>query len=107
MFRSLNGGGGIKDLEHIKGLLNAGADKVCINSIVRDSPSFVTEASDIFGNQCITVSIDMLKSYDSYGVYDYRTGKKVNADFIEHLKAVELLGAGEILLNSVDRDGSR
>jgi imidazole glycerol-phosphate synthase subunit HisF len=106
-FVPLTVGGGIKNLEHIQGLLNAGADKVCINSIVRDKPSFITDASNIFGDQCITVSIDACKNDGAYSVYDYQTSGKFDSDLSEHLKAIERAGAGEILLNSVNRDGSR
>lgn len=100
-------GGGIKTLLHIQELLKAGADKVCINSVVRDNLSFVTEASDAFGNQCITVSVDTIKKKGEYGVYDYQTGKTTELELTNHLKDIENAGAGEILLNSVDRDGSR
>lgn len=100
-------GGGIKTLEHIQSLLKAGADKVCINSVVRDNLSFITQASNAFGDQCITVSIDVAKGNGVYGVYDYLSRKNTELDLITHLKAIEKAGAGEILLNSVDRDGSR
>ena len=106
-FVPLTVGGGIKNLEHIQGLLKAGADKVCINSIVRDKLSFVTEASNIFGDQCITVSVDAVNNDGAYSVYDYQASGRFESDFSEHLKAIELAGAGEILLNSVNRDGSR
>lgn len=100
-------GGGIKTLEHIQSLLKAGADKVCLNSVVRDNLAFVTAASNNFGDQCITVSVDVSKADGAYGVYDYLSQKNADLDLITHLKAIEKAGAGEILLNSVDRDGSR
>lgn len=100
-------GGGIKSLEHIQNLLKAGADKVCINSVVRDNLPFVTLASNSFGNQCITVSVDVAKINGSFGVYDYLEGKNTYLDLTNHLKDIERSGAGEILLNSVNRDGSR
>jgi len=100
-------GGGIKTIGHIQRLLKAGADKVCINSIVRDKISFVTEASNMFGDQCITVSVDVVKENGEYKAFDYRDSKSFGSDLAEHLKEIEQAGAGEILLNSVDRDGSR
>ena len=106
-FVPLTVGGGIKNLEHIQSLLKAGADKVCINSVVRDNLSFITQASNAFGDQCITVSVDVAKANGVYGVYDYRSLKNADLDLISHLKAIEKAGAGEILLNSVERDGSR
>jgi imidazole glycerol-phosphate synthase subunit HisF len=100
-------GGGIKNIKHIQRLLRAGADKVCLNSIVRDKISFVTEASNIFGDQCITVSVDIIKDNGKYNIFDYRKSKSFSSDLFAHLKEIEQAGAGEILLNSVDRDGSR
>lgn len=106
-FVPLTVGGGIKTLEHIQSLLKAGADKVCINSVVRDNFSFVTQASNAFGDQCITVSVDVAKSNNIYGVYDYLSREIADLELMTHLKAIEKAGAGELLLNSVDRDGSR
>ena len=100
-------GGGIKNLGHIQRLLKAGADKLCINSIVRDEISFVTEASNMFGDQCITISVDVVRENGEYGIYDYRKSNSFSSGFSEHLKEIEQAGAGEILLNSVDRDGLR
>ena len=108
-FVPLTVGGGIRSLDHIKSLLNAGADKVCLNAIVRDRLGFVTEGSRVFGDQCITVSVDVIEeSSGEYGVYDYRSESAVASTRLpEHLRAIEAAGAGEILLNSVNRDGSR
>jgi len=100
-------GGGIKTIGHIQRLLKAGADKVIINSIVRDEISFVTEASNMFGDQCITVSVDVVNENGEYRVFDYRNSNSFDSDLSDHLKEIEQAGAGEILLNSVDRDGSR
>lgn len=100
-------GGGIKTLDHIRSLLKAGADKVCINSVVRDNLDFVTQASNTFGDQCITVSVDVRKKKRGYSVYDYLIGETTEIELVNHLIDIEKAGAGEILLNSVDRDGSR
>ncbi|NVK31262.1 MAG: imidazole glycerol phosphate synthase subunit HisF [Gammaproteobacteria bacterium] len=100
-------GGGIKTLEHIQSLLKAGADKVCINSVVRDNLSFINQASRAFGDQCITVSVDVTKDNGVYGVYDYLSRTNADLDLITHLNDIEKAGAGEIFINSIDRDGSR
>lgn len=106
-FVPLTVGGGIRTLDDIHSLLKAGADKVCINSIVRDDIAFLTNASSVFGNQCITVSVDVAKTNGSYGVYDYRYRNISDIELLTHIQAIEDAGAGEILLNSVERDGSR
>lgn len=106
-FVPLTVGGGIKTLSHIQSLLKAGADKVCLNSIVRGNLSFITEASNIYGDQCITVSVDVVKTDSGYAVYDYLSKGFYKVSLKKHLKDIEAAGAGEILLNSIDRDGSR
>ncbi len=106
-FIPLTVGGGIKSLEHIHSLLKAGADKICLNSVVRNNLAFVTQASNIFGDQCITVSVDAILTNDGYQVYDYISAKACDIDLIQHVKDIEAAGAGEILLNSANRDGSR
>ena len=106
-FVPLTVAGGIKTINDINELLKAGADKVCLNSIVLDDISFIEKSSKVFGDQCITVSVDVIKNGESYFVFDYRTKTIYPKDLHEYLNAIEAAGAGEILLNSVDRDGSR
>lgn len=106
-FVPLTVGGGINSLEHIKALLRAGADKVCVNSIARENLEFITESSDIYGDQCITVSVDVIKINDKYHVYNHITRNHIDLDLITYLNNIEDAGAGEILLNSIDRDGYR
>lgn len=106
-FVPLSVGGGIKTISHIRNLLKAGADKISINSIALDKPEFITESSAIFGSQCITVSIDSYEEDGEYFVFDYRTKSRNDISVVEWARQVEKLGAGEILLNSVNRDGSR
>jgi cyclase len=106
-FVPLTVGGGIRTLEDIRDLLNAGADKVCINTIARQNPAFVREASAIYGSQCITVSIDAVQTEEGYRVYDHITKEVLGITPSEYAREMEALGAGEIFLNSVDRDGSR
>lgn len=108
-FVPLTVGGGVNNLEEIQRLLNAGADKVCINSIALDKPDFITDAANVYGSQCITVSIDVKKDplEGVYRVFDYRSESILDCCPSDLAKEYERLGAGEIFLNSVDRDGSR
>ena len=99
-------GGGIKSLDNIRNILKYGADKICINSIIREDPDFIQKSSDIFGSQCITVSIDVIKYDNQNRVYDYSSKNIIDMNPEQFAKKVEALGAGEILLNSVNRDGS-
>jgi cyclase len=107
-FVPLTIGGGIKSIIDIQSVLKAGADKICINSYAIDNPFFISESSKKFGSQCITVSIDVrIHESGEYEVFS-RNGKKATGRKPNNwAKEVESLGAGEILLNSIDRDGSR
>jgi cyclase len=100
-------GGGIKTTGHIRDLLRAGADKVSLNSIVREDMGFISKAANIFGNQCITVSVDVKKVDGTYRVFDHIHCDVLPVDLFGHLRDIQNAGAGEILINSVDRDGSR
>ncbi len=106
-FVPLTIGGGICSIESIKNVLRAGADKVSINSYAMENPKFITDAAVYFGNQCITVSVDTMKVANDYNVFikngKIDTGLKV----VDWVKKLERLGAGEILINSIERDGSR
>lgn len=106
-FVPLTVGGGIRCIQDIKDLLNAGADKVCINSIAIEQPDFIKKSSDIFGSQCITVSIDTVQSSYGYNVFSYKDRINTKIDAVEWAVEVQSLGAGEIFLNSVERDGCR
>jgi cyclase len=100
-------GGGITKTEQIQKLLNAGADKIIINHSFLTNPNLVTEASQVYGNQCVIVSVDILKMPDgSYKVYDYSTKQIIDTPFLEVVKRAEDLQAGEILINAVHKDGS-
>lgn len=98
-------GGGVKSIEDIQRLLKAGADKVGINSAAVATPELVREASARFGNQCIVVAIDAKKFVDGWHVMTHGGTKDAGMDAIEWAKKMEVLGAGEILLTSVDADG--
>jgi cyclase len=106
-FVPLTIGGGIRTVQHIRDLLKAGADKVCLNSVVYDHEAFITEAAAVFGCQCITVSIDAIETPDGYRVFNHLTRAVLSQTPAEQARKLEALGAGEIFLNSVDRDGCR
>ncbi|KTL61787.1 hypothetical protein AA106_21950 [Photorhabdus laumondii subsp. laumondii] len=106
-FVPLTVGGGINSTDHINNLLKAGADKVCLNSVASRDTNFITKASNKFGSQCITVSIDVKKDNDKYKAFDHLSKKYIETPLDYFVKKIEEAGAGEILLNSVDRDGSR
>jgi len=98
-------GGGVKTIEDVTQLLNAGADKVGINSAAVQNPSLIQEAANRFGSQCIVVAIDAKKFPNGWHVMTHGGRKDAGLDAIEWAKKVEELGAGEILLTSVDSDG--
>ena len=103
-FMPLTVGGGITKIKEIRELLTKGADKVCINTHALRFPEFITEASQIFGSQCIVVSIDVVCKADGYFVFS--NGQVLyDKDLISWIKEVETLGAGELLINSVTKDG--
>lgn len=109
VFIPLTVGGGIRTIEDIRNLLKAGADKVSINSAAVKNPDFVREASSVFGSQCIVVAIDAKRKSDGYGweVYIHGGRTPTGIDAIEWAKRMELYGAGEILLTSMDMDGTK
>lgn len=102
-------GGGIRTLDDFRMILSSGADKVSVNSAAIKNPQLIKDASDEFGVQCVVVAVDAKKreSQDGYDVYI--AGGRVNTgiDLIEWVKKCEALGAGEILLTSMDHDGTR
>ncbi len=106
-FMPLTVGGGLRTLEDIRKMLNAGADKVSLNTSAITNPDLVSEASAKFGNQCIVVAIDAKKDSDSWSVYTHGGRNKTNLDAIEWAKEVQRRGAGEILLTSMDADGTK
>jgi len=107
VFMPLTVGGGIKTIDDIRETLRAGADKVTVNTTAVERPEFVRESSDIFGSQCICVAIDAKRRGDGFEVYTYGGRKPTGVNAIEWAKRVEELGAGEILLTSMDRDGTK
>ena len=111
VFIPLTVGGGIQSLENIKNLLRAGADKVSINSAAVRNPSLINQASDRFGNQCIVVAVDACRrsGSDSLGWDVYVRGGRENTgkDAIAWAIEVEKRGAGELLVTSMDADGTQ
>ncbi|BCG65523.1 MAG: cyclase [Methyloprofundus sp.] len=112
VFIPLTVGGGIRKLEDIRCMLNAGADKVGINSAAVFNPEFVKEAADKFGSQCIVVAIDAKKvsaegEANRWEIFTHGGRKETGIDAIEWAKKMVDYGAGEILLTSMDRDGTR
>ena len=112
VFIPLTVGGGIKTLEDIRRMLNAGADKVGINSAAVFNPEFVREAAQRFGSQCIVVAIDAKKvnqvgEPERWEIFTHGGRKATGIDAIEWAKKMVNYGAGEILLTSMDRDGTR
>lgn len=100
-------GGGVSDIGHVKDLLRAGADKVCINSAAYTNPDLIRTASRRFGSQCIVASIDAkLNPLNGYTCFSHSGTKSTGLDLAEWAKELEKLGAGEILITSIDRDGS-
>lgn len=108
VFIPLTVGGGITSSEDIRLLLRSGADKVSINTAAVENPGLVKEASEEFGSQCIVVAIDAKRKAPEpgWGVYIYGGKKRTELDALEWAKEAESLGAGEILLTSMDRDGT-
>lgn len=105
-FVPLTVGGGITHVDHIKDLMHCGSDKVALNQAAIYQPELITAAAEIFGNQCVVVSIDAVKTANGYCVYDYINKKNIEVSPAEMARRSEELGAGEILINSVDKDGS-
>jgi cyclase len=107
VFIPLTVGGGVRWVEDVRRLLNAGADKVSINTAAVQNPDLVRAASGIVGNQCIVVAIDAKKSGASWQVFTHGGRKPTGLDAVDWARRMEGAGAGEILLTSMDRDGTR
>ena len=107
-FMPLTVGGGLRNLEDIRTMLNAGADKVSLNTAAVLNPHLISYASDKFGNQCIVVAVDAKKTSDNqWRVFTHGGRNDTGKDLIDWVKEVERRGAGEILLTSMDADGTK
>lgn len=104
-FMPLTAGGGVKSIGDIRALLLAGADKVMINSAAYLKPELIREASNYFGTQCIVVGIDYRTEGSSQYVWVNSGKTKTQLNPVEHAKRLVDLGAGEVIINSIDRDG--
>ena len=112
VFIPLTVGGGIRELSDIRRMLNAGADKVSINTAAVFNPEFVRQAADKYGSQCIVVAIDAKKvsedkEPDRWQIYTHGGRESTGTDAIEWAQKMDQYGAGEILLTSMDRDGTK
>ena len=107
VFMPLTVGGGVRESADVRGLLVAGADKVSINTAAVARPDFVREAAERFGTQCIVVAIDAKRVGDHWEVFTYGGRTATGLDAVEWARRMESYGAGEILLTSMDRDGTK
>ena len=111
VFIPLPVGGGVRSVQDVRRLLNAGADKVSINTAAIQNPDLVAEASGRVGSQCIVVAVDAKRvddgAYPRWEVFTYGGRKSTGLDALEWGRRAQALGAGEILLTSMDRDGTR
>ena len=107
VFMPLTVGGGISDVEDYRRMLNAGADKVAVNSAAVKDKYLVARAAEKFGSQCVVVAIDAKKTDTGFNVYIHGGRTDTGIDAIQWAKEVESLGCGEILLTSMDADGTK
>lgn len=106
-FMPMGYGGGIKNIQDIKRIINLGYEKVILNSIVLEKPSLISEASRVIGSQSLVVCVDILRAKDgSFHVYDHVSGKITEHNPYDYIKFLEMSGAGEVIIQSVDRDGT-
>ena len=107
VFIPLTVGGGVRRVEDVRRLLNAGADKVSINTAAVQTPQLVADASGRYGAQCIVVAIDAKRSGARWEVFTHGGRRQTGLDAVDWARRMQKLGAGEILLTSMDRDGTR
>lgn len=107
VFIPLTVGGGIKTIEDIRNILLAGADKVSLNTAAVMNPEIITQAASAFGSQCVVIAVDVKREPDDWYVYINAGKKKTDIKVRDWIKIIEKLGAGEILLTSMDADGTQ
>ncbi|ACT49521.1 MULTISPECIES: imidazole glycerol phosphate synthase subunit HisF [Methylovorus] len=107
VFIPLTVGGGVREVDDVRRLLNAGADKVSINTSAVTNPQLVADAAGRFGSQCIVVAIDAKQVGDHWEVFTHGGRKATGLDAVEWAKKMVALGAGELLVTSMDRDGTK
>jgi cyclase len=107
VFIPLTVGGGVRKVEDVRRLLNAGADKVSINTAAVQNPQLVADAAGRYGSQCIVVAIDAKRSGAGWEVFTHGGRRQTGLDAVDWARRMQDLGAGEILLTSMDRDGTK
>lgn len=107
LFVPLTVGGGIREKDDMRAALNAGADKVSVNTVAVQRPEIISECAKDFGSQCVVVAIDAKRQGGDWTVYTHGGRKDAKMDMVEWARKVEDLGAGEILLTSMDADGTK
>ena len=107
IYMPLTVGGGIRSVDDVRRLLRAGADKVSLNTAALARPDVIREAAERFGSQCIVVAIDARREGDAWGVYTHGSRHLAGRDAVQWARDAVALGAGEILLTSMDRDGTK
>jgi cyclase len=107
IYMPLTVGGGIRSVDDVRRLLRAGADKVSLNTAALARPDVIREAAERFGSQCIVVAIDARREGAAWGVYTHGGRRPAGRDAVEWAREAVALGAGEILLTSMDRDGTK
>ena len=107
VFIPMTVGGGINSIEDIRSLLKAGTDKVSINTAAIINENLIKDSSDRFGSQCIVVAVDVKKIHNDWFVYSHGGTKKTELNALNWMERLQKLGAGEILLTSMDRDGTK
>lgn len=100
-------GGGIKTVDDMKAIINAGADKIAINTAAVNNPKLISEGAKIFGSQCIVVAMDAKNNGEFWEIFLHGGRTPTGINVLEWAKTVEKLGAGEILLTSMDKDGTK
>jgi imidazole glycerol-phosphate synthase subunit HisF len=98
-------GGGVRCVEDVRELLKAGADKVLINTAAVETPQLLADAASVFGKQCIVAGVDAKLESGKYRVYSQCGKVPTDVDLAEHVRCLQNMGAGEIFINSIDRDG--
>ena len=107
-FMPFSYGGGIRDLKDVEKLFTFGVEKIILNSVVNTNPEFIRTVSSLYGSQSVVVSMDIKKNlFGQYERYFHGGKKKNRGNIVDFAREVEQLGAGEIFLNSIDRDGTR
>ncbi|WLQ15017.1 glycosyl amidation-associated protein WbuZ [Hahella aquimaris] len=104
-FMPLSVGGGVNSVEHVRRLVQSGADKVVITTAALENPGLINDASAIFGRQCIVVGLDVKREGDAYRLYSHCGRYKTERELEEFIRDMTQRGAGEFIVNAIDRDG--